>query len=152
MHVAKNIYSQSISLQDINYMSAQIEDQLKVVKRLEQGVSALHEDNQFHLLIHNKPVGTDRMENALLPVTSDMTEIAREIALEYNDMIVSRNQTKIGFEVNKYVTITTQADDPVQAQKQLTDTLNSYSRSLRQAKVKSTKMDGSNACRPYQKC
>ncbi len=143
MHVAKNIYSQSISLQDINYMSAQIEDQLKVVKRLEQGVSALHEDNQFHLLIHNKPVGTDRMENALLPVTSDMTEIAREIALEYNDMIVSRNQTKIGFEVNKYVTITTQADDPVQAQKQLTDTLNSYSRSLRQAKVKSTKMDGS---------
>src|SRR5574341_1402740 len=59
MHVAKNIYSQSISLQDINYMSAQIEDQLKVVKRLEQGVSALHEDNQFHLLIHNKPVGTD---------------------------------------------------------------------------------------------
>ena len=119
MHVAREKYSRSFMLGDASYSTAQQDEKESIIDTTMDALNSLDEGSNYQLLVINRRVSDNSLQNILFEETNDGYDDYRE---ELNEMIKERFTTHANnFEVHKYVTISTNADDRKQAQLLLQD-------------------------------
>lgn len=119
MHVAREKYSRSFILGDASYSTAQQDEKESIIDTTMDALNSLDEGSNYQLLVINRRVSDNSLQNILFEETNDGYDDYRE---ELNEMIKERFTTHANnFEVHKYVTISTNADDRKQAQLLLQD-------------------------------
>ena len=120
MHIVRDKYSRTYKLGDVSYITAQENDKIDVIDTYAEGLNSLDVGTNFQLLVINRKVSDDKINNILFDKTGDGFDDYRE---ELNEVIESRfSDDSNNFEVNKYITISTDALDAKQAQRKLLDT------------------------------
>ncbi|KXT75182.1 hypothetical protein STRDD10_00418 [Streptococcus sp. DD10] len=119
MHVVRDKYSRSFKLGDASYSTAQQEEKENIIETCMDALNSLDAGSNYQLLVINRRVPSDTLDNILFEEAGDGYDDYRE---ELNEMIGERFATHANnFEVHKYVTIGTEADDPKQGQLLLQD-------------------------------
>ena len=119
MHIAREKYSRSFKLGDASYSTAQQDEKESIIDTTMDALNSLDEGSNYQLLVINRRVSDNSLQNILFEETNDGYDDYRE---ELNEMIKERFTTHANnFEVHKYVTISTNADDRKQAQLLLQD-------------------------------
>lgn len=119
MHIAREKYSRSFMLGDASYSTAQQDEKESIIDTTMDALNSLDEGSNYQLLVINRRVSDNSLQNILFEETNDGYDDYRE---ELNEMIKERFTTHANnFEVHKYVTISTNADDRKQAQLILQD-------------------------------
>ncbi|MFH6760883.1 VirB4-like conjugal transfer ATPase, CD1110 family [Streptococcus suis] len=117
MHLAKNDWSRTYRLGDVAYTSANKEDKVEVIDTYAEALNSLDAGNNFQLLVLNKRIETNALEGVLYKPKGDAEDLYRE---EYNQIITERfSADSRNFKVEKYITLSTQAYDFLQADIQL---------------------------------
>lgn len=113
MHIVRDKYSRTYKLGDVSYITAQENDKIDVIDTYAEGLNSLDVGTNFQLLVINRKVSDDKINNILFDKTGDGFDDYRE---ELNEVIESRfSDDSNNFEVNKYITISTDALDAKQA-------------------------------------
>ncbi|MDN5469880.1 MAG: DUF87 domain-containing protein [Lactococcus raffinolactis] len=120
MHIVRDKFSRSYKLGDVSYITAQENDKIDVIDTYAEGLNSLDAGTNFQLLVINRKVSEDKINNILFEKNGDGFDDYRD---ELNEVIESRfSDDSNNFEVSKYVTISTDALDAKQAQRKLLDT------------------------------
>lgn len=120
MKVTDDSYSKTYRLGDISYITATDEERLAVVETAADVFNSLDSDNNLQLLLINRRLEATSLSNFHYDLQEDSDDDYRE---EYNAIIDDHfEETEETFKVEKYVTLTTQADNDSQARRILDDT------------------------------
>lgn len=120
MKVTDDSYSKTYRLGDISYITATDEERLAVVETAADIFNSLDSDNNLQLLLINRRLEATSLSNFHYDLQGDSDDDYRE---EYNTIIDDHfEETEETFKVEKYITLTTQADNDSQARRILDDT------------------------------
>ncbi|MFS1664490.1 VirB4-like conjugal transfer ATPase, CD1110 family [Streptococcus sp. zg-JUN1979] len=109
MHIAKDEWSRTYKLGDVAYSSAHQDEKIDVIETTADALNALNAGNTFQLLILNRRIQGNAIETIKYDDVGDGFDDFRQ---EYNDMIDERfSYDAKNFRVEKYITLTTDADD-----------------------------------------
>jgi hypothetical protein len=112
--ITPNKFSKMYRLQDINYRIAREDEQLIIFSKLCEFLNYFGEDMRFAFTIDNRVISLQEQENKILyPLTGDEHDRHRT---EYNNIL--KRQIRAGrndIQVEKYLTVTTDADTPIEA-------------------------------------
>lgn len=122
MTITNDTYSKTYSLGDTSYITATDDERIDVIETNADIFNSLDIDNDLQLLILNRRVETTSLSAIRYDLTQDGYDDYRK---EYNHMIQERfSHDQNTFKVEKYLTITAQADQDHQARRILDDTAN----------------------------
>lgn len=122
MMVTNDTYSKTYRLGDTSYITATDEERIDVIETNADIFNSLDIDNDMQLLLINRRVEATSLDSIRYDKVSDGYDDYRD---EYNAMIGdSFSQEQNTFQVEKYLTITAQADHDHQARRVLDDTAN----------------------------
>lgn len=122
MAITNDTYSKTYRLGDTSYITATDEERIDVIETNADIFNSLDIDNDMQLLIVNRRVESNSLSTIRYELAQDGYDDYRK---EYNAMIKERfSQEQNTFTVEKYLTITTRADQDYQARRILDDTAN----------------------------
>ncbi|WP_368386145.1 VirB4-like conjugal transfer ATPase, CD1110 family [Streptococcus anginosus] len=122
MTITNDTYSKTYRLGDTSYITATDDERVDVIETNADIFNSLDIDNDLQLLILNRRVETTSLSAIRYDLTQDGYDDYRK---EYNHMIQERfSHDQNTFKVEKYLTITAQADQDHQARRILDDTAN----------------------------
>ncbi|KAA9293978.1 DUF87 domain-containing protein [Streptococcus anginosus] len=122
MTITNDTYSKTYRLGDTSYITATDDERIDVIETNADIFNSLDIDNDLQLLILNQRVETTSLSAIRYDLTQDGYDDYRK---EYNHMIQERfSHDQNTFKVEKYLTITAQADQDHQARRILDDTAN----------------------------
>ena len=122
MGITNDTYSKTYRLGDTSYITATDDERIDVIETNADIFNSLDIDNDIQLLILNRRVESDSLKAIRYDLAQDDYDDYRK---EYNAMIRDRfSQEQNTFKVEKYLTITSQADQDHQARPILDDTAN----------------------------
>ncbi|PLA05230.1 AAA family ATPase, partial [Streptococcus anginosus] len=122
MTITNDTYSKTYRLGDTSYITSTDDERIDVIETNADIFNSLDIDNYLQLLILNRRVETTSLSAIRYDLTQDGYDDYRK---EYNHMIQERfSHDQNTFKVEKYLTITAQADQDHQARRILDDTAN----------------------------
>ena len=122
MTITNDTYSKTYRLGDTSYITSTDDERIDVIETNADIFNSLDIDNDLQLLILNRRVETTSLSAIRYDLTQDGYDDYRK---EYNHMIQERfSHDQNTFKVEKYLTITAQADQDHQARRILDDTAN----------------------------
>lgn len=124
MHIVGDEYSQMYQLGDINYEISTDDEQENVVVGYAEALNKLDKHSRYQLLILNKLLPSDALDETLLPYEADKLDNYRE---EINHIITKQfERDERNFEVERYAIFATKNDNRSQANKNLTKLVENY--------------------------
>ncbi|NQL79172.1 AAA family ATPase, partial [Streptococcus suis] len=140
MTVTSDTYSKTYRLGDTSYITATDDERLDVIETNADIFQSLDIDNDLQLLILNRRVETTSLSSLRYELTGDGYDDYRK---EYNEMITERfSDDQNTFKIEKYVTITTQANQDYQAKRILDDMANVIESQYSSIGISFKEMDG----------
>lgn len=122
MTITNDTYSKTYRLGDTSYITSTDDERIDVIETNADIFNSLDIDNDLQLLILNRRVETTSLSAIRYDLTQDGYDDYRK---EYNHMIQERfSHDQNTFKVEKYLTITAQAEQDHQARRILDDTAN----------------------------
>ncbi|KAA9296263.1 VirB4-like conjugal transfer ATPase, CD1110 family [Streptococcus anginosus] len=122
MTITNDTYSKTYRLGDTSYITATDDERIDVIETNADIFNSLDIDNDLQLLILNRRVESNSLKAIRYDLAQDGYDDYRQ---EYNTIIKDRfSQERNTFKVEKYLTITAQADQDHQARRILDDTAN----------------------------
>ncbi|HFZ4270913.1 TPA: VirB4-like conjugal transfer ATPase, CD1110 family [Streptococcus pneumoniae] len=122
MTITNDTYSKTYRLGDTSYITATDDERIDVIETNADIFNSLDIDNDLQLLILNRRVESNSLKAIRYDLAQDGYDDYRQ---EYNTIIKDRfSQERNTFNVEKYLTITAQADQDHQARRILDDTAN----------------------------
>lgn len=120
MHIVGDRYSTTYQLGDASYLAAEYDQQLMIGEAHAKAFNALDAGASLQLLIVNRRVKEDVLKQVLYEPAHDAGDVYR---LELNQQIEERfSISSNNFEIQKYITLSQEADSRKQAQLALQDT------------------------------
>ena len=120
MKITKDCYSKTYHLGDVSYITATEQERIDIIETNADIYNSLDIENEYQLLILNRRVENNVLENIRYELQGDVSDCYRK---EYNEMIADRfSEDQNSFKVEKYITLTAQADHKGQADRILDDT------------------------------
>ncbi len=120
MKITKDCYSKTYHLGDVSYITATEQERIDIIETNADIYNSLDIENEYQLLILNRRVENNVLENIRYELQGDSGDCYRK---EYNEMIADRfSEDQNSFKVEKYITLTAQADHKGQAERILDDT------------------------------
>lgn len=149
MTVTNDTYSKTYHLGDTSYITATDDERIDVIETNADIFNSLDIDNDMQLLILNRRVESDSLKAIRYDLAQDGYDNIRN---EYNAMIKDRfSQDQNTFKVEKYLTITAQADQPNQARRILDDTANVIESQYSSLGISFKEMDGLDRLQVFRK-
>ncbi|HEM3467936.1 TPA: DUF87 domain-containing protein [Streptococcus suis] len=140
MHIVDDHYSATYQLGDISYSTAEYEDRLRVAETHAKAINTLDAGSTMQLLIVNKRVPTENLNRILFREEGDKEDVYRR---EYNELIADRfDASSNNFEVFKYITLTSEAQDRKQAYQLLHDAGTTMTNTYKQANISLVRQTG----------
>ncbi|WP_065772508.1 VirB4-like conjugal transfer ATPase, CD1110 family [Enterococcus faecium] len=150
MHVVDDIYSKTYDLGAINYTTAHLDRQKIILSQYNTAINSLSEKDHFQLslLVTKNPKG-EYMKETAYQLQNDKKDILRK---ELNKIIednydIGRNNWK----VERYITLSTKANDERRARKSLLDISETFADELRAVKATLEEQDGMERLRVMNK-
>ena len=140
LHVAKDKWSRTYRLGDVAYLSANQEEKIDVIDTHAEALNSLDSGTTFQLLVINRKIEDNTVERIKYEEVGDGFDNFRK---EYNDMIESRfSSDSKNFQVEKYVTIGTEAYNREQADANLKEIGSSLENQYAQMDIGFQELDG----------
>ncbi|HEL1652560.1 TPA: AAA family ATPase [Streptococcus suis] len=140
MHVTGDCYSMTYQLGDVSYVTAQHEERLDIVETYANVFNSVGADTTIQLLVLNRKIQSDVLENILYTPEGDKHDIYRQ---ELNAIFNERFQASThNFETLKYLTISQPAIDREQAYIQLQDLGTTITNEFQNIDVTCQELDG----------
>ena len=140
LHVAKDKWSRTYRLGDVAYLSANQEEKIDVIDTHAEALNSLDSGTAFQLLVINRKIEDNTVERIKYEEVGDGFDNFRK---EYNDMIESRfSSDSKNFQVEKYVTIGTEAYNREQADANLKEIGSSLENQYAQMDIGFQELDG----------
>ena len=140
LHVAKDKWSRTYRLGDVAYLSANQEEKIDVIDTHAEALNSLDSGSTFQLLVINRKIEDNTVERIKYEEVGDGFDNFRK---EYNDMIESRfSSDSKNFQVEKYVTIGTEAYNREQADANLKEIGSSLENQYAQMDIGFQELDG----------
>ena len=140
LHVAKDKWSRTYRLGDVAYLSANQEEKIDVIDTHAEALNSLDSGTTFQLLVINRKIEDNTVERIKYEEVGDGFDNFRK---EYNDMIGSRfSSDSKNFQVEKYVTIGTEAYNREQADANLKEIGSSLENQYAQMDIGFQELDG----------
>lgn len=149
MKVTDDSYSKTYRLGDISYITATDEERLGVVETAADIFNSLDSDNNLQLLLINRRLEATSLSNFHYDLQGDSDDDYRE---EYNAIIDEHfKETEETFKVEKYITLTAQADNDSQARRILDDTATNIDNQYSGLDIPFKPLDGLSRLLVFQK-
>ncbi|MCQ9211701.1 AAA family ATPase [Streptococcus sp. O1] len=149
MTITNDTYSKAYRLGDTSYITATDDERIDVIETNADIFNSLDIDNDLQLLILNRRVETSSLATIRYELVQDGYDDYRK---EYNAMIKERfSQEQNTFKVEKYLTITTRADQDHQARRILDDTATVIESQYSGLGISFKEMDGLERLRVFRK-
>ena len=140
LHVAKDKWSRTYRLGDVAYLSANQDEKIDVIDTHAEALNSLDSGSTFQLLVINRKIEDNTVERIKYEEVGDGFDNFRK---EYNDMIESRfSSDSKNFQVEKYVTIGTDAYNREQADANLKEIGSSLENQYAQMDIGFQELDG----------
>ncbi|WP_061592899.1 VirB4-like conjugal transfer ATPase, CD1110 family [Streptococcus sanguinis] len=140
LHVARNKWSRTYRLGDVAYLSANQEEKIDVIDTHAEALNSLDSGSTYQLLVINHKIEDNTVERIKYEEVGDGFDNTRK---EYNDMIESRfSSDSKNFQVEKYVTIGTEAYNREQADANLKEIGSSLENQYAQMDIGFQELDG----------
>lgn len=140
LHVAKDKWSRTYRLGDVAYLSANQEEKIDVIDTHAEALNSLDSGATFQLLVINRKIEDNTVERIKYEEVGDGFDNFRK---EYNDIIESRfSSDSKNFQVEKYVTIGTEAYNREQADANLKEIGSSLENQYAQMDIGFQELDG----------
>lgn len=140
LYVAKDKWSRTYRLGDVAYLSANQEEKIDVIDTHAEALNSLDSGSTFQLLVINRKIEDNTVERIKYEEVGDGFDNFRK---EYNDMIESRfSSDSKNFQVEKYVTIGTEAYNREQADANLKEIGSSLENQYAQMDIGFQELDG----------
>lgn len=140
LHVARNKWSRTYRLGDVAYLSANQDEKIDVIDTHAEALNSLDSGSTFQLLIINRKIEDNTVERIKYEEVGDGFDNFRK---EYNDIIESRfSSDSKNFQVEKYVTIGTDAYNREQADANLKEIGSSLENQYAQMDIGFQELDG----------
>lgn len=124
MHIVDDEYSQMFRLGEVDYEISTDEEQESVVVGYAEALNKLDKHSRYQLLILNKPVPSDLLDQTTLEYEADELDNYRE---EINEIIKKQyDHDERNFEVEKYAIFSTSSRSMKQAKKELSTLSTNY--------------------------
>ena len=141
MHVVDNTYSRTYELGSANYVTAVKDDKINIISSYNDMINTLSSGSHFQLtLVVSKVTSEEYRNKNEFEEQGDDYDVIRE---ELND-IINTNYAKgmSNYRMDKYITISTKADDQLKADSQLENMHSVMSNSLMKVSVPLTPTNG----------
>lgn len=140
MHIAKERWSRTYKLGDVAYTSANDEDREAIIDSYGEALNGLDADNHFQLLVVNRKQESSALKQIIYQPANDEFDVYRN---EYNDIISDRFISDArNFKIEKYITLSTKADEEIQADTQLHELAQGIQEQFDQMGVDIEEVDG----------
>ena len=140
LHVAKDKWSRTYRLGDVAYLSANQEEKIDVIDTHAEALNSLDSGSTFQLLVINRKIEDNTVERIKYEEVGDGFDNFRK---EYYDIIGSRfSSDSKNFQVEKYVTIGTEAYNREQADANLKEIGSSLENQYAQMDIAFQELDG----------
>lgn len=140
LHVAKDKWSRTYRLGDVAYLSANQDEKIDVIDTHAEALNSLDSGSTFQLLVINRKIEDNTVERIKYEEVGDGFDNFRK---EYNDIIESRfSSDSKNFQVEKYVTIGTEAYNREQADANLKEIGSSLENQYAQMDIGFQELDG----------
>lgn len=141
MHITGREYSRTYALGDANYITASEEEKSDIIDFYAEALNVLDSENTYQLTVINRPLPDDAVERISYDEADDEFNDYRD---EYNKIIKKRfDKEQNNFEVKKYITVSTVAQDRKMAYRKLNDVANTFTAQFQAVDVGFKTLDGS---------
>lgn len=124
MHIVGDEYSQMFKLGEVDYEVSTDEEQSNVVIGYAEALNKLDKHSRYQLLVINRAVPENLIDQTLLPYQADKLDNYRE---EINEIIQQQyDKDERNFQVDKYAIFTTASHSRKQASKNLVTLASNY--------------------------
>ena len=140
MHIAKNEWSRTYRLGDVAYLSANQEEKIDVIDTHAEALNSLDAGSTYQLLVINRKIEDNAVDQIKYDEVGDGFDDFRR---EYNEIIESRfSSDSKNFQVEKYVTLRTEAYNKSQADSILNELGNSLENQYAQMDITFKELGG----------
>lgn len=150
MHVVDDIYSKTYDLGAINYTTAHLDRQKTILSQYNTAINSLSEKDHFqlNLLVTKNPKG-EYMKDTAYQLQHDNKDILRK---ELNKIIEDNyDNGRNNWKVERFITLSTKANDERRARKSLLDISETFADELRAVKATLEEQDGMERLRVMNK-
>lgn len=140
MHIAKNEWSRTFRLGDVAYVSSSQDEKIDVIDTHAEALNSIDPGSTFQLLVINRRIDDHSIEDIKFSETGDGFDNFRH---EYNDIIDNRfSMDSKNFQVEKFVTLRTDAYDRNQANSNLSELGSALENQYAQMDISFEELDG----------
>ncbi|HFI0219363.1 TPA: VirB4-like conjugal transfer ATPase, CD1110 family [Streptococcus suis] len=140
MHITSNNYSKTWRLGDVAYNSTTDEEKIDVIDTYAEAINSLDAGDYFQFLGINRRVERHVVTDVLFEEKGDQYQVYRD---EYNEIVRRRfSKNSRNFQFDKYITVTTEADDVDQAGNQLDEIGTSLANQFAEMEINLTDLEG----------
>lgn len=141
MHITGREFSRTYALGDANYITASDDEKSDIIDYYADALNVLDSDNTYQLTVINRPLPDNAVEQISYDRVNDGFNDYRD---EYNKIIKDRfDKEQNNFEVKKFVTVSTIAEDRKMAYRRLNDVENNFTAQFQAVDVDFKVLNGS---------
>ena len=141
MHITGREFSRTYALGDANYITASDDEKSDIIDYYADALNVLDSDNTYQLTVINRPLPDNAVEQISYDRVNDGFNDYRD---EYNKIIKDRfDKEQNNFEVKKFVTVSTIAEDRKMAYRRLNDIENNFTSQFQSVDVDFKVLNGS---------
>lgn len=142
MHITGREFSRTYALGDANYITASDDEKSDIIDYYADALNVLDSDNTYQLTVINRPLPDNAVEQISYDRVNDGFNDYRD---EYNKIIKDRfDKEQNNFEVKKFVTVSTIAEDRKMAYRRLNDVENNFTAQFQAVDVDFKVLNGSD--------
>ena len=142
MHITGREFSRTYALGDANYITASDDEKSDIIDYYADALNVLDSDNTYQLTVINRPLPDNAVERISYDRVNDGFNDYRD---EYNKIIKDRfDKEQNNFEVKKFVTVSTIAEDRKMAYRRLNDVENNFTAQFQAVDVDFKVLNGSD--------